>query len=68
MTEEWTGQIKWAEMHDHALTSEEIAAKAGVWFGWISHTGVWSNPDHTIKGAEHLGPVKRKPADGVIGG
>ena len=27
MTEEWTGQIKWAEIHDHELTPEEIACQ-----------------------------------------
>ena len=68
MAEEWKGEVDKVEMHDHALTPEEIAAKAGVWFGWMSYTGVWSNPDHTIKGAEHLGPVKRKAEEGVTGG
>ena len=63
MTGEWKGEVGKVEMHDHALTPEEIATLAGkaqmAWRGPGGMIAYWPKDDP---------PLKRKAEDGVIGG
>ena len=58
MTEEWTGQIKWAEMHDHALTPEEIAT-----LGKLAQIAWWAPDGMIAYWPKDDPPLNRRPYD-----